>query len=115
MTTGHQRIGAPKNKENKMDIRIGKYRLTSDRYNYIVSEVKVLGKDSKTPGVETFTDFTYFPTILSALNDVLRRDTRKSSATTLEQLLKELQGNIRWLEGVIIESLSDKDLKETLK
>jgi hypothetical protein len=77
-----------------MDIRIGNYRLTSGPKDFTITEVKVnADKESKNIGKEYDTDASYHPTLESALNNVLKRGLLKSDATTLWELLKELQSS----------------------
>ena len=89
-----------------MNIKIGNYNLTSDACQFIVSETKTNNQEgSKHFGEEYESNYTYHPTIESALNGVLKRRLRASDATTLEQLKKELQEHRRELQGILKESV----------
>ncbi len=73
-----------------MDIRIGKYKLSSSSKGFTISEVKVK-TDGSNPGTEYDTDKTYHPTLVSALDNVLNRKIKESEATTLKELLVDFQ------------------------
>ena len=69
-----------------MNIKIGKYKLSSNSMNYIISEEI---QNQKT-GEMYDTNHSYHMTILAAINNVLERRLRESDATTLVELKTEL-------------------------
>lgn len=73
-----------------MNIRVGTYRLTAGPNDFEISEVKT-GLTGKRKGKEVITNTQYFPSIESALNNVLKRRLLKSDATALADLLNELK------------------------
>ena len=86
-----------------MNIRIGKYRLSSTEgsKDFTVTEVKTnKDKESKNFGNEYDTDPAYFSTLDHALNNVLKCGLLKSDAVTLWALLKELQASREELKAL---------------
>jgi len=68
-----------------MDIKIGKYWLSSDSRNYIIS--KPPQKDKR--GIKFYPNQTYYSTIPNAINGLLEILLKKSDVTTLTELLNE--------------------------
>ncbi len=74
-----------------MNIKIGDYRLRSDSRNYIVSSAE---KKRDKKGNEFYEKCTYHPSIENAISNILQRRLKKSEATSIGGLLKEIK-NIR--------------------
>ena len=71
-----------------MNIKIGKFKLTSSSRDFTVSETKTGSDETKKNFGEEFdADKTYHPTLYSALENILNRKVRQSDATTLNGLL----------------------------
>lgn len=73
-----------------MNIKIGNYKITSDAFQFILSETKVK-TSGKNEGLEYDTNHQHFPTISGALNSLVGKRLRKSEATTLAGLRKDLK------------------------
>ncbi len=65
-----------------MNIKLGKWTLKSDEFNYIVGVTKI----EKT-GYERLRKKRYFAKLDDAVSDILQRDIRSSDATTLAELV----------------------------
>ena len=85
-----------------MDIKLGKYRLSTDACQYIISEPKarVVGKNI---GLMDDTNQSYHATIEQAFNNVLKRRLLKSDATTLIELRNELRQHRAELQAMFKE------------
>jgi len=79
-----------------MNIKIGKYRLTSSSHDFAVSEPTVSEK-----GKEYNNNPSYHPTLISALENVLKRKVMQSEATTLNQLVKDVQASREELQSLL--------------
>ncbi len=73
-----------------MRIKIGKYVLTSGAKDFQVTELYI-SEGERTKAEELEKDTTYLDSLEGALNNILKRKLLDSDATTLAQLLKELQ------------------------
>ena len=69
-----------------MKIKIGKFLLTNDKYQFIVSHQKKHQKGAQ-KGKVVAEDETYHATLDSALSNILQRKVLASKATSLETLL----------------------------
>ena len=69
-----------------MDIPLGKYWLSSDSSNFVISKPPV--KDKR--GISSYPAATYHASIEQAFNGLFKRRLLESDATTLENLLNEL-------------------------
>lgn len=74
-----------------MNIKIGKYRLSSDSMNFIISEIKVFGEDSKKTGEEYDSEYTYYASLEQAFNGLFDKRLRESDANTLEELVNDVK------------------------
>jgi len=82
-----------------MNIKIGKYKLSSNSMNYIISE-EIQNQKTK----EMYdTNYSYHMTILAAINNVLERRLRESDAITLIELKNELAAHRNELGGIFKE------------
>jgi hypothetical protein len=71
-------------------IELDKYILTSDKLQWTIEE-KVKSKNRKTGEVkETIKAIKFYPTLDAALRGVLEMKLRNSTATSLQELRKEL-------------------------
>ena len=93
-----------------MNIKIGKYKLSSDENQYIVTEIKI-SKDGKKAGNEYEANDTYHPTLVSALNNLIQRRLKKSDATTLIELKNDLESIKNELYGTFNETINIEKLK----
>jgi len=66
-----------------MEIRIGKFIITSDDRQYVLSEEKV-SKSGKTAGQTYTNDIGYYCKLVDVLNALLELKLRRSDTTTLE-------------------------------
>lgn len=73
-----------------MNIRVGNYKITSDKSQYVVSEIKE-HTDGKNIGLEYETAFKFYPHISYAINSLVERQLKDSDATTLAELRKDLK------------------------
>lgn len=71
------------------DIRIGRYRITSDPHNWIVSEVKSYETGAR-EGEEYESNPQYCGSLEQALNLLLSRALRESDARSLQELKDEI-------------------------
>lgn len=71
-----------------MNIRVGKYRLSSTNKDFTITEVtKGTTPGNKNFGEEYDTDHSYHPSLPKALENLLKRKVLESDATTLKELL----------------------------
>lgn len=66
------------------------YQLTSDRYQYIIQEKKVV-KKGKTQGTEYWDNIGYYNTLQGALDSYVNMRVRISDKNTLTELLAYLK------------------------
>ncbi len=85
-----------------MNIPIGKYWLSSDRHNYVISKPPVKGNDGKV----RYPDPTYHSNLSSAFTDLLGRRLRQTDAATLKELKSALDGHREELSTFIKEELN---------
>ncbi len=90
-----------------MNIQIGKYWLSSDRHNYIISKPPV--KDKR--GFKTYPRPTYYSSLSSAFTGLLERRLRQTDATTLGEL-KNAHHAYRQELSTVIEEQFDTELEE---
>ena len=75
-----------------MKIRINNdYRMTSDSCNFILEKRGVKGKDTKTPGAETWSNIGYYGSIENLCVGLLKATTLGSEATNLSGLRADIQ------------------------
>ena len=67
-----------------MKIDIDKYRITSSPTDYAIFEPKITPK-----GKHIRKDCSFYPNLAGVFNDLLNRQIKESTATTLQELLKE--------------------------
>lgn len=84
------------------NIRVGPYRLRSDPNQWIVSSVKTY-QSGKLEGEEYDARESYHGSFQAAVNELLSRSMMDSEATTLQELLNEMnrfRGEVLRLFGV---------------
>ncbi len=69
-----------------MDIKIGKYQLTSDKLQFIVYQ-RYKPQTGKTKGTIQNIEYTYHISLQSAFEEILRRKTLASKAKSIEALI----------------------------
>lgn len=79
-----------------MKVKIGKYLLTNDSRQYLLSEVKIAA-DGKNAGNEVISNTTYYPTIAGVLNALLELKIKSSDATTLSELKESHAEAVAWI------------------
>ncbi len=81
-----------------MNIRIGKYRLTSDKENFIVSEF--VGISSEPPKKPQFNNYKFFLDLEDALECLSKAKISKSDVTKISQIQSSLR-RLKWeVQGV---------------
>lgn len=80
-----------------MDITLGKYNLSNDDRQFIVSEIKII-QDGKNAGAEIKANQTYHSTLSSAISAVLDRRIKRSEATTLIGLKSDYEAAKKWIQ-----------------
>jgi len=91
-----------------MDIKVGKFRLTSDERQIIVCHQKRI-KLGKNKGDIVDQDFTYHPTLESAFQNLLNRKVLASKATTIKELIEDLNKYKREIKKVLNMTLTEED------
>lgn len=107
-----------------MDIRIGKFRLTTDDLNFIVTQYKK-PRTGKSKGVEVEVDKTFHSSLSTALENILKRQVRASKVTSIKELLNEIKQNKADLDKIFDihfdvrpakkEKAPEKDIKAPVK
>ena len=82
-----------------MKIKIGKFLLTNDKFQFIVSHQKK-HLTGKLKGQTVAQDETYHVTLEQAIENILRRKVLASKATTLETLLMFLKQQRQELQAL---------------
>jgi hypothetical protein len=77
-----------------------KYRITSDPRQFILSEQKERGEESKNPGEIFFEDIGYFAKLNSLFERMMLLELNDSDATTLERLLHDVKFLQNWLAEI---------------
>ena len=89
-----------------MNIRVGKYAITSDPLNYILNEVRVRSKDGKggSMGDEYLVPIGYysFTRIDQLLKSVAEKEVRKSQAEDIDTLLEDIKGALDLIDEAIL-------------
>ena len=85
-----------------MDISIGKYRLSTDACQYIISEPKARTTGNHI-GTMDDTDQSFHATVEQALNNVMKRRLLKSDATTLLELKNEIASHRKEMQALLKE------------
>ena len=84
-----------------MQIRIGDYEITSDSWSVMVTKEGVSKPSDKNPEGKPKKDLVgYYPRLSMALEGILERQIRDSEATTVQQLLTEIQAAKEAILGV---------------
>ena len=83
-----------------MNILIGKYILTTDACQYIISETKKT-ETGDNVGLDYDTNFSYHATVEQALNNVMKRRLLKSDATTLLELKNEIASHRKEMQELL--------------
>jgi len=83
-----------------MNIQVGKYKLTSSLHDFTVSETKATTQGKKI-GTEFESNYSYHPTLVSALENILKRRVMQSDATTLKQLVRDVQESREELQSLL--------------
>ena len=74
-----------------MNIRIGKYAITSDSICLTLHEVATRGENAKNPGEEYLSAIGYYGDLEQCMQGLLRHVGRTSEATTIRELLDEIR------------------------
>ncbi len=89
-----------------MNIRVGKYAITSDPLNYILNEVRVRTKDGKggRKGDEYLVPIGYysFTRIDQLLKSMAKREIRGSQAENIDVLLEDIKGVLDLINEAIL-------------
>jgi hypothetical protein len=86
-----------------MHIIIGDLVLRSGPNDFVISDKEPFISKK---GIKTYYNATYYPTIESALNNVLKRRLLKSDATTLTELRNELLAHRQELSEIFKEIIT---------
>ncbi len=76
--------------KNGIKIDLGKYVITSDEHNFILSDKVVWGDNSKTPGQERLRNHRYYVCLKHLCTAVLRLELRRSDAESIKELIAAL-------------------------
>lgn len=79
-----------------MSIKIGNYKITKDRYQFVLSE-KLTVQTGKNKGAEYYGNFSFYSNLNTLINALIQLRLRRSNATTLEELqtnLKEIKKDV---------------------
>lgn len=93
-----------------MDIKIGKYKLTSDDRQFIVCHL-YKPKKGKNKGKVTEIDHTYHPRLADAFENILKRGVLASKAKTLETLLMFLRKQKADLQLIFDDTIKREEKK----
>ena len=78
------------NNKNGIKIDLGKYVITSDDHNFILSDKIICGDNTKTPGQERLRNHKYYVCLKHLCTDVLRLELRRSDAKSIKELIAAL-------------------------
>jgi hypothetical protein len=72
-----------------MNIRLGKFNITSDEQNFILQQSRIVkeSKDKSIIGSERLIDIGYYTTLDGLLMGVMKHELRRSEAKTIQELL----------------------------
>lgn len=70
-----------------MNIRVGKYVITSDNLQFILNEASERGEKSKNQGEEYLRPISYHPTLDTLLTSTYLREMRQNEATNIYELI----------------------------
>lgn len=69
-----------------MNIRLGKYVITSDSLQFILNEANERGEKSKKQGEEYLRPISYHPTLDTLITGVFEREVRLNNAESIDDL-----------------------------
>ena len=75
---------------NGIKIDLGKYVITSDDHNFILSDKTLCDDNSKTPGQERLRNHKYYISLKHLCTAVMRLELRKSDAESIKELIATL-------------------------
>lgn len=78
----------PQGKGLKIDL--GKYIITTDDHNFILSEKIICGDNTKTPGKELLSNNKYYISLKHLCTAVLQLELRRSDAKSVKELIAAL-------------------------
>ena len=90
-------------------IGIGKYRLTTDSLQFIVSQMKT-HRTGPLKGQRTEVELTFHPTLISAVQNIMKRKVLASKVSTMKELITEIKK-----QNKLIQSWFDLGEKEGMK
>lgn len=83
-----------------MNIRIGKYAITSDPLQLILNEVCQRGEKASKPGEEYLNPIGYYTEPEHLITAIFKREIRKSEAEDLKRLSDDLNSAYDFIEDV---------------
>lgn len=68
------------------ELKVDKYLITADAYQYILQEKKTVTKEGKTSGKEYYGNIKYYPTLEQVVGRILDNKVKESSVSTVAEV-----------------------------